>query len=565
MNDSLSLERLIDHSRELYSLPAVAVEVLALANDPLVDAAKLKECLERDPALVSKILRVVNSALFGLSRQVTDLSQAITLLGTRPLKLLVLGFTLPDVVSGETTGEALSRYWKHTLTKAVAAREISQRAWRNSGDDAFLAGLLADLGMLAMIQGLGQPYVQVVNRVRSAHRDLAAVEQRALGFDHTQFTVQLLDLWGFPPALVEAIKESGAPKQGPRAEPTDAPPLDEILRLAETLALLLAEEQTEMLSEALALGRRSHHLTDDELTALAAALEEKVGQLAEVLSLDLPDGLAYGDVLTEAHSQLARVAGDAASELLRIHGRTINRPADEQSLLNEVQSLKQAAANLCRKPATPTDNEIPAPTSDNSLASRTGTHTSHAASAMPPAPVVKLVATQKGSSTPAPAARTDLPREADELLLARLTSAVAVCRQSRCPLSLLLVEADHPDEWARACGQPTATRWLGQIETTCRQLDIPSKLCLSFAPGRLALILANCEREQVVDLGNQLLRQIRALQQPSRQPAVTASLGAATLPLAPRNFDARQLLDSARRCLHAAQVSGNSLKSIEII
>mgnify|MGYP002623431935 FL=1 len=99
--------KFVERSGELYSLPAVALEVLELTRHPNVDARAIKECIERDPALTVKILRVVNSSLFGLSRQVTDLNHALALIGAKPLKLLVLGFSLPKELFEGIEGEVL--------------------------------------------------------------------------------------------------------------------------------------------------------------------------------------------------------------------------------------------------------------------------------------------------------------------------------------------------------------------------------------------------------------------------------------------------------------------------
>src|SRR5687768_15634427 len=89
-----TLDRIVDRCGRLYSLPVVAMRVLELTTSPTVNVKALKDCIENDPALTSKVLRVVNSSLFGLSREVTNLNQALALLGTTPLKLLVLGFSL---------------------------------------------------------------------------------------------------------------------------------------------------------------------------------------------------------------------------------------------------------------------------------------------------------------------------------------------------------------------------------------------------------------------------------------------------------------------------------------
>ena len=110
------------------------------------------------------MLRVVNSSLFGLAHPVSDLNQAITLLGLKPLKLLVLGFSVPPALTTGIEVEMLQAYWKSTLTKAVIAREVAGAPAHGLGDEAFLAGLLADLGLLVLIQRLGEPFLKVIHR-----------------------------------------------------------------------------------------------------------------------------------------------------------------------------------------------------------------------------------------------------------------------------------------------------------------------------------------------------------------------------------------------------------------
>lgn len=174
-----TLDHLAVRSAQLYSLPRVAMQVLQLTRNPDVDTRALKECIENDPAIASRILRVVNSSLFGLSREVSDLNQALALLGLKPLKLLVLGFSLPSGLFLDLESKTLLWYWKHTLTKAVAGRELSSLFWRIPGDEAFLAGLFQDLGVLLLFQQLGQPYARFLDRTLSHHLDLGAVERRA--------------------------------------------------------------------------------------------------------------------------------------------------------------------------------------------------------------------------------------------------------------------------------------------------------------------------------------------------------------------------------------------------
>ena len=204
-DENPALARFVDQAGSLYSLPVVAMEILRLTGQPKVDLAALKACLLRDPALVGKILRVVNSSMFGLSRGVSDLNQALALLGTKSVRLLVLGFSLPDELFAGLAGETLRRYWHHTALKATAAREISETLYRLPGEEAFIAALLQDLGMLVLIQQLGEPYLRFLDRACAKSIDVHAAETVTLGFDHVQLTAKLLERWGLPENLVTAI------------------------------------------------------------------------------------------------------------------------------------------------------------------------------------------------------------------------------------------------------------------------------------------------------------------------------------------------------------------------
>ncbi|MEM6330027.1 MAG: HDOD domain-containing protein, partial [Planctomycetota bacterium] len=230
------LDKLIDRAGSLYTLPAVAMDVVRMTSDAAADTRALKEAIEGDPALTAKILRVVNSSLFGLSGEVGNLTQAIALLGAQPLKILVLGFSLPDRLLAGLTGDALRRYWATSLTRAVAARDIAN-GWFNAtpsdlprvqntrraasapaqppdrdpvnapvnADDAYVAALLRDLGVLVLVQEIGEPYTAFLGKtVGSADR--LVLERDSLGFDHVELTAQMLRQWRLPEALIAAAR-----------------------------------------------------------------------------------------------------------------------------------------------------------------------------------------------------------------------------------------------------------------------------------------------------------------------------------------------------------------------
>jgi HD-like signal output (HDOD) protein/GGDEF domain-containing protein len=533
-----TLDRLVSRAGQLYSLPAVAMQVLELTNNPQVDTRALKDCIENDPALTGKILRIVNSSLFGLSRQVSDLNQALALLGTKPLKLLVLGFSLPPGLFAGVTSDVLGYYWRHTLTKAVAGREISETLFDVPGDDAFIAGLLQDIGMLLLIQELGEPYVRFLETTCTSGKSLEPLEAEAIGFDHTTLSARLLTQWGLPQTLVDAVgwKPSG------RA-PADGPVLPRVLHLAELFARLLADRQATALGELLEVGREYRRLTDAELESLVASLQEKVDQLADVLKLQLPEGLDYRDVLVQAHAQLAVAANEAAEDLLRGDVRTPAR-LEEESLLSGVRDLQAAAERLSHpRPAVPAAAVAEAMFAPASAA----------------APVHAMPSAARNQASSATASS-----ELDN----RLAVAVAACRQSRCALSLLLVELDRAEELAAMRSAAEFAAIKGHVERVSRNLDHPFKICVPHGKHGFAIILPNCERRQAVELGNELIDAFRRVTPGGDLPgrnSTSLSVGAATVALPPRNFPPNDLFDGSSRCLYGSQASGGGVvKSIEI-
>ncbi len=549
MSDTdIVLDRLATRATQLYSLPTVAMKVLELTGNPRVDTHALKECIENDPALTGKLLRVVNSSLFGLGREVSDLNQALTLLGIKPLKMLVLGFSLPPALSARVEGDVLRQYWRHTLTKAVAGREISEALWQMPGDDAFVAGLLQDLGELLLIQEIGEPYCRLLRKVEQGHSDLAAIEAETMGFDHTALTARILAGWHLPAMLAESVS------WGDGLRPSDGvaggrSPLQQILHLAELLARFLADGRPEALAELLIIARNYREFSDAQLEQLVETLEEKVLDLADVLSLDLPDGLHYSDVLLHAHRQLAAVAESVAQGLLSGRDES-SETAEEQSLLDELEDLSDAVA---RYRTCPPAEVLPA------------TAAVATASAMAVATVAAAGGSVATCSRGVAAAGID---GQERELIEQLAMAGRACRNSRCPLSLLLLQLEPPANENFAPGTAGYEVLLRELERGCRQLDHYCAMCRPNMAGGLAIILPNCERRQAVEYGNQLTQQlrqwVRGAAWTEQAPDVIVSVGAATLALPPRNFMPADMIDAASRCVYASRSSGGVVKSIEI-
>ena len=529
------------------------MEVIRLTNHPSVDVRALKDCLENDPALTTKILRVVNSSLFGMSRQVSDLNQALALLGIKPLKLLVLGFSLPDTLFAGLAGDVLSRYWQTTLIRAVAARELSRLLWETDGDEAFIAALLQDLGMLVLIQQLGEPYVEFLNQVHTHQGDLSALESEVLGFTHTELTVRLLDKWGLPKRIVEAIRANDlSSSTDPSCKASGE--IAHVLYLAKLLSELMTGARDDVLAELLGTDESGEgcdrQLTTEQLESLVPTLQEKVEQLADVLAVSLPTTEEYAALLADAHGQLAEIATDAAIDVVRAD-RANNASIDiEETLLAHANSLTQAVARFAAGPA---ENEGPEVTNS--------TRNSHY-EANTPETEIRLHGRQAGSI---PRAKQTL----DPGLKGRLAAAVANARQSRSELSLLLAELDNYGDLIFCQGGTSGDKLVALLAGACRSIDHPVAHAMAASEGQYAVVLSDCDRRQAVELADELLQAIRRLSDQlgdGAEPRLSISVGVASVGVPPKNFPPADLIEAAERCLYGAQSSGgNSLKSIGIL
>jgi len=201
-----TLSSLMDSSR-LPSIPAVAVQIIALVQQPDVSIDELSQTIERDPALAARVLKTANSGFYGRPRSVKRVRDAVVILGLRSVKTLALGFSLVgDLRKQGGRNDLQSAVWQRSLLTATAARAIATRAALPCGDEAFLGGLLHLLGVIALDQALQEPYRVILAASNGDLNRLAGAERARYGFDHTEAGAALAERWQLPEALVMAIR-----------------------------------------------------------------------------------------------------------------------------------------------------------------------------------------------------------------------------------------------------------------------------------------------------------------------------------------------------------------------
>ncbi len=537
-----AIEEIVSRAGALYSLPAVAVEVLRLTESPRVDVQALKECIARDPALTVKILRVVNSSLFGLPREVSDLNQALALLGIKPLKLLALGFSLPESLFLSAARDQLDWYWKTALVRAVAAREISEQLFQKPGDDAFLAGLLQDIGVLVLLGELRRPYADVLSEAIASQVDLVDLERSAMGFDHRQLTAALLQHWNLPALLTTAI---GAPHDTRywAHNKADHAHLVRVLHLAELFAQLIGQRRLSVLPDLLDAGDAYCQLDKAKLNDLIATLEPKVRQLANVLSLQIAGGEDYTQIIVQAHAKMSRVAESVAAPLSRGIANEAANPIESEP--HEVQAMilaRQLRASF--EQFYRGSVGVAGEASTSTLSTSDSRHETLLPTLPNPFGVVSAAASVAND------------------LETRLTLEVGRCRSLRRPIGLAVIEV-QPTELVDA---PQAELIERLLSRACKRAEGTAAL-ESVGSFRRIILLPGRDRHEAVTAARHAVEEVRALVDPylrsEQLPPLSIGAGVASAATPAKNFRAASLLETADRCLAAALRSGG-VKSLEV-
>ena len=519
------LREIVGRCRAVYTMPAVAAEVVELTDNPKVDVAALKECIERDAGLTAKLLRVANSPYFSLRGEVSDLNQALALLGVKPLKLLVLGFSLPERLFRTARKEHLEWYWRTTLARTAAAREVDALVGAKCGETAFLAALLQDIGVLVMIDQLGEPYCRVLNRVINYPLELAEAEAQSLGINHRELSAELLRGWCLPQEITEAI---GCPRsvEELKHRGADGGVTARVLYLADQLAKLLAQRRIGALPGVVEAGQAFFQLEKADLKACITSLQEKIDQLAKALSLD---GIALdlSEIVEEAHRQMSGISEEVAVSMSLTAGAG---PVEEveENLLQEVHGLRHAVGRLVapKKEAAPAVAVKEEP---------------EAASSEEYMPVVEIGDLQT-----------------------RLSSLVGRCRLKRVGLSV--IEAQVRLEGGDDALRSLLAELLVQF---CRRQDNDDAVVEALPSGRVVMILPGCERREAVSQAMEIGRNLRAMSKRLKVDVDGAAyqlrVGVSAVLMPSKNFPSEDLLAAAQRCLEATpQAGGDAVKSIEL-
>jgi HD-like signal output (HDOD) protein len=219
--EPLDMDRLAAGDLALGAKPEVLSLLAQAMENPSASALEVADIIQNDPGLTAKLLKMVNSALYGFPQRIDTISRAVTVIGVQQLSALALGVTVMDMFK-DIPGNLLDvgRFWRHCLACACGSRVLASALGLPNTERFFVAGLLHDVGLLLLILHAPAHVRQVLASMRENGEEFIAAERAILGADHAMVGGALLSGWKLPPSLVAAVEWHHAPLAA--ANPRDA-------------------------------------------------------------------------------------------------------------------------------------------------------------------------------------------------------------------------------------------------------------------------------------------------------------------------------------------------------
>lgn len=243
LRDTLSspgIREILGRIGSLPALPTLYMNLVEVLNRPNAQVEEIAAIISRDIGMSTKVLQLVNSTMFGISRHVTTLQTAVTLLGVNFISSLVLTAEVFRAYESrsEEARTCMTSLQRHSLLVADIAASLALDS--RQAESAYIAGMLHDVGRLAMMDGLPDEFAEICTIARERGVPLDEVERERLGVTHTQVGAYLLRLWHLPEAVVEAV----AFHHRPSAIGTAAPMIPLAVHVADALAHEVAPEHS---------------------------------------------------------------------------------------------------------------------------------------------------------------------------------------------------------------------------------------------------------------------------------------------------------------------------------
>ena len=198
----------LDRIDDLPTLPAIALEVNKMLQNFDTSIKILSDKIVKDQAMVVKILKLVNSAFFGLRSKVSNISNAVVLLGFNTVRNAVVTVSIMDAFKTKevSNGFAIADFWKHSVAVAITGKYLAQKTRLHQPDDCFIGGLLHDMGKVILAQHFEDIFKKILKSVEEKNLSFYAAEKSEISFGHAHIGGHLAKKWQLPPGLLDAVR-----------------------------------------------------------------------------------------------------------------------------------------------------------------------------------------------------------------------------------------------------------------------------------------------------------------------------------------------------------------------
>ena len=308
------LRRLLGEAK-VPTLPMVAQKLVDLCKDENANFSDFARVLETDPGLASRLLRVANSAYYGLRNKASTLEQAITALGLKYVKSISLGFHLATSLNEfEAEGFGMDRFWEHSVLRGVIARQLASVCCPKRREEAFLIGLLQDCGIPVLVAALGSEYAHLWGKVKGSQAALKQMEKEMFGFDHQMAAEVVTRQWSLPDVLAEPIRHHHTRPRIQQA-PRDEDRLYQIAYFVGALSLNNPESLSEEDYTLVEYAERVFELDGDGIAGLLEDSQQEFRSIAQLFAGVLSESVDVAHLLVQANSLLGRLAEDGPHEV----------------------------------------------------------------------------------------------------------------------------------------------------------------------------------------------------------------------------------------------------------
>ena len=211
----ITLIALINKVREMPPLPQSIIQILEIVNNDKSSSQELAKVFERDPTLAVNILKLANLPVYGFTSRISTINHAIVCLGLKMVKSIALTSCTHEMLNKEIPAYSLGEgmLWQHAISCATCARIIAQRIGYKDNEEAYIAGLLLDIGKIILSGFAEDEFKQVSERAEKNKIPFNIAEQEVLGFGHPQVGGRIIKKWNLPSALVEAVQYHHQPNK----------------------------------------------------------------------------------------------------------------------------------------------------------------------------------------------------------------------------------------------------------------------------------------------------------------------------------------------------------------